>query len=511
MRNTPWSHVKSVALILIGTLSALGWPAISNATKYYVSNNGIAIWPRCTDINLPCSAQSAFKNAAAGDIVYFRGGTYTVPQKDVGDSYTSYYMPSHSGTASTWITFQAYPGEVPVFNGTSGGTGDLYGTNGYIGCKVMGVRHQEYIILDGFTILCDGGTKMGGMTIGGTDGVIPGPFPTNYVIIQNCTINGGSTVNTGTDNADGIRINSAGNITIRRNTIFNFRQSTNYPNTAATKAYHTMDVVYENNYIYDSTAAIYDKSGGLRNTYRYNFIRNVHYGIHIPTNSYRHLNGTVNHNIIVNASVIGIDVTSENAIVPYLSTDWVISNNTIYSATPAKGHPIAVAGQGFVNGLTGYSIYNNVIAQAGTDYGKANLRTGIDPVAGLVTSGLALDYNNYGANMSVRLIAGGSGINYTTVSGLRAVAAYNLAREAHDQHSIASAPLFTNRSGTYSTPSDFALVVESPGYHAGSDGGDMGADVTLVGISDAAAQAIQQGGTLPPPPTDLKISCFPCN
>jgi len=298
----------TIAITIIIWLASI--PAM--AATYWVAPTGAAAWGSCSG-STPltggnaCSPATAFANAVAGDVVYFRGGTYTSPQRNTGDSYTSYYMPSHSGTVDSWITFQAYTGETPVFDGTSGGTADLYGTNGYIGCKVMGVSGKEYIILDGFTITCDGGTKMGGMTVGSSGGGnTPGPYLTNYVIIRNCTINGGTTVNTGTDNADGIRLNSVGHATIKNNVIYNFLQSTNVANTAATKAYHTAYTVYEGNYIYNSSTGIYDKSDGWYNIYRYNFIRNVYEAIHIPTNSYRQLYGQVYHNIIVNSGGNGI-------------------------------------------------------------------------------------------------------------------------------------------------------------------------------------------------------------
>jgi len=60
------------------------------AGTYYVSPTGSASWPACTNISTPCSVSSSFTNAVAGDIVYFRGGTYQVPAKNFGDTYTGY-------------------------------------------------------------------------------------------------------------------------------------------------------------------------------------------------------------------------------------------------------------------------------------------------------------------------------------------------------------------------------------------------------------------------------------
>ena len=104
--------------------------------------------------------------------------------------------------------------------------------------------------------------------------------------------------------------------------------------------------------------------------------------------------------------------------------------------------------------------------------------------------------------MSVRLVSGGSGTNYTDLAGLRAVAAYNLGVGAHDMHSLAAAPTFVNTSGNLNQIVDFALTSGSAGHNAGNDGKDMGADVTLVG-----PDAGQSADTVPPAaPSGLSVS-----
>jgi hypothetical protein len=57
----------------------------------------------------PCSLGTAAGKPQAGDIVCLRGGTYT-----------SGLFVTVSGTASSWITFAAYPGEVPIISSSSG-------------------------------------------------------------------------------------------------------------------------------------------------------------------------------------------------------------------------------------------------------------------------------------------------------------------------------------------------------------------------------------------------------
>jgi hypothetical protein len=67
---------------------------------HYVSSSGSASWANSTNSATPCSLATANSNAAAGDIVNLRAGTYTTN-----------LMPANSGSAGNFITFQSYPGE----------------------------------------------------------------------------------------------------------------------------------------------------------------------------------------------------------------------------------------------------------------------------------------------------------------------------------------------------------------------------------------------------------------
>jgi hypothetical protein len=67
-----------------------------------------------------------------GDTVYLRGGTYA-------ESVSL----STSGTAASWITFRAYPGELPILDGVGGGgTGFSSSTAQYI--RVVGVAARNW-------------------------------------------------------------------------------------------------------------------------------------------------------------------------------------------------------------------------------------------------------------------------------------------------------------------------------------------------------------------------------
>ncbi len=95
--------IAITALILSSSV-----PAASR--EYYVSLSG-------NDLNTGTIAspwltfQKALTMAAAGDIVYFRGGTYVIASPDGID-----FSESNSGTAASPISYYNYPGETPIFD-----------------------------------------------------------------------------------------------------------------------------------------------------------------------------------------------------------------------------------------------------------------------------------------------------------------------------------------------------------------------------------------------------------
>jgi len=103
-------------------------PGIAYAGTHWVSPTGTVAWSSCTGSTplsgtSACSLTTANSNAAAGDIVNFRAGTYT-----------GTIQPSHSGSsASNRITFQAYSGETVTF---SNGSPDVeLSGNSYVSIK----------------------------------------------------------------------------------------------------------------------------------------------------------------------------------------------------------------------------------------------------------------------------------------------------------------------------------------------------------------------------------------
>ncbi len=101
------------------------------AGTYYVDDNGAATWANCKHDAEPagpksgtaaCSMKTANANVAPGDIVYIRGGEYTIKDTlDTDDTYQG-INPNQSGTSGNYITYIEYPKETATFTGD--GTND---------------------------------------------------------------------------------------------------------------------------------------------------------------------------------------------------------------------------------------------------------------------------------------------------------------------------------------------------------------------------------------------------
>src|SRR5580698_7093784 len=145
IRRTTRTTIASALLALLFPLAA------SAATTWYVAPTGsdtaagtmaapFATWGR---------AQTA---AAAGDTVYFRGGTYkyTTATNTCGGSTTATVdavVLSKSGTSGNMINYWAYPGETPVFDFS--GITDMTNYN----CRHSSVRVDgSYLYLKGLEL-----------------------------------------------------------------------------------------------------------------------------------------------------------------------------------------------------------------------------------------------------------------------------------------------------------------------------------------------------------------------
>lgn len=431
------------------------------AATHYASPSGSASWANSTNTETPCSVATAFSNAAAGDIVYFRGGTYSVPAKDTGSTYVGYYNPAYSGTGdadANRIIFKAYTGETPVFDGTAGGSGD---TSDY--ATIFGTNGRDYITFDGFVFQSDSGTKMGRIIIGGES------ISTN-VTVKNCYVNGGSTTVSSTDNREGIRIERGQNILIQNCTIYNYRQSSNWPNTAGLKFYHDSNITIENCEIYNCSAGIFYKSAVSTATTRYNYIHDCHRGIYATpwSSGYDMPNHSYYHNVISKCAYSGLQVYIEDGST---ANNLAIYNNTVYSPnTSGELFGIFVGAAGDWTASNSQRFYNNIILGSAQ---KATFCVGVISEC---------DYNQYGnsGSFNVRTNYGGGAVTYSSLANWQASTV--VTGGAHpDTHGLASNPVFVNTSGNYSALADFALDEGSPCLGAGKAGVDMGADISLVG------------------------------
>jgi MYXO-CTERM domain-containing protein len=142
---TKIQRVQVVAIFLV-----LLAPLATQAATYYVSPTGsdTAAGTLAAPFASWAQAQTA---AAAGDTVYFRGGTYKYTDATSTCSSTSATVDSvvlsKSGTSGNMINYWAYQGETPVFDFS--GVTDMSKYN----CRHVGVRIEgDYLYLKGLEI-----------------------------------------------------------------------------------------------------------------------------------------------------------------------------------------------------------------------------------------------------------------------------------------------------------------------------------------------------------------------
>ena len=95
--------------IFILILILLIIPSTVSAAGYYISPDGSASWNQCTNIDTPCSLDTANQNANAGDTVYLREGIYSITSSGID--------PFNSGISGAPITYTSYNNEHVNFIG----------------------------------------------------------------------------------------------------------------------------------------------------------------------------------------------------------------------------------------------------------------------------------------------------------------------------------------------------------------------------------------------------------
>jgi hypothetical protein len=461
---------------------------IAFAAHHYVSPTGSASWANATVIDSPCSTAVAFANAAAGDTVYFRGGTYQVPAKNFSNSYHGYYGPARSGAAGNPITFMAYPGEKPVFKGTAGGTGDqpYYAT-------IFGTNNQSFITFDGFAFQSDNGATMARVMVGCDHTDFNG---NGNIIVRNCDFNGGDSVlpGTATDNEEGLRIEGNNHVLVKGNTFYNYRQISNNHNTSAIKTYADTFVTVENCEIFKSTVAIYYKSRTPKSITRNNFIHDNAQGIFLDPNMIVMNSDSVSiyNNVIINNTANGFEQTGGGADSGCHGNDYLIFNNTFYN-NGARAFNVGYTAPGG----HGARIFNNIICGGSGAYSLVTSdRFDFTQNRMIWRNYLqAVDHNEWGMPFkTIRIGDNGRNSNYNSLVTWQTSGQLENPFDAGCGPSqnpgcgdLSSDPLFSDGSGHFTQLADFALAANSPCKGAGRDGADIGADISLVGTGAGQA------------------------
>ena len=483
--------------VLLISLSAL-FPLESVAGTYWVSPTGAAAWGACNGETAlsgtsACSATTAFANAAAGDVVYFRGGEYRTPSRTSGSGNSGYYNPTNSGTGdadSQRIIFRAYSRIImteprAVFNGTKGGSADGVGN---CFANIMATSGKDYITIDGFTFISDDGRWMARVFLGGLDG----SDYSNYINFTNNIMDGGYYGCNVADNEEGLRVNTSNYVNVSHNVFQNYRSrwegGASLGGTTATKCYTCNYTTYDGNFFQNNTVAMYDKDRGDHTTVRNSFFVNSDVCYQASDNTHFQINGTLSNNVCYSSLYRGLSASTNGQAVDSYLNDWTINNNTIYTTrtqaqTLGNGNEITkqqslTFKSTMADGAQRASIYNNIVQGPTTGNEYSGSVRFAEQITNGITNTIINDYNNYGSPMAV--IGPTNGSVSSTIASLQAKTIMALTTGNHNQSSIASAPSFVNATGGYYLPSDFKLTGGSAGTNAGNDGHDMGANTDSV-------------------------------
>jgi hypothetical protein len=364
-------------------------PALAYSAIHYASPDGSSTWASATNIGTPCSIKTAFASAVAGDLVYFRGGTYSSASGDPGGDLESVFAPAHAGTGDTdaqRIIFQAYPGEIPIIEHTW--------TDSTIVHHVFGTNN--YVTYDGFTLKATGGDSAG-LHIGGPE---DGEHHVG-VIVKNMTIIGGANNAPAiANNRDLVRFENADYCKIQKCKIGPFKTDGVTDNGSLIKIYHVIGATIEGNDLFNSSSMGISVKGYLTGAdIRYNWFHGNAQSFRINTYSgVNSFNVKIYHNIFYQTSAY--QITNFNAESGSTDTGWEVYNNTMLSSRATVNFAEA-AGT-----VTGFKLYNNIL-KGGSGYDNMFV-----PSYGVHTFSEA-DHNQWGNN-SFRIYWKGK--TYTTLS-----------------------------------------------------------------------------------------------
>lgn len=406
-----------LALVLLFVFNVSGL----EAKDIFVSTTGSdSVTRAANNISNPwLSVSKAFLTAEAGDIVYFRGGTYSI----TSNIYTAY---GKDGTASNPITFKNYNNEKVTISGNLGGA------------SLIGLE-QNYIYLEGLDFIGGGFTAEHAIIY-----IAENSDATNFKA-TNCTFTISSS--SSSDNVSAVRFQAIrARNGIIRNCVFTGPSKNN-----GVQIFRTTGVVVENCEFKNLEGGIYFKHSNTlvdsSISFSNNYFHDCNTGIRTVSNY-----ATISNNLFVGCPIVmGDDGGMGDG---YVGADYnTITHNTFYNTTLQLLYQTNSSDPN--KGCMHNVIKNNIFMTTCEWHRYASLSTDIKS-----------DYNIYPSTTAV--------IENRISYSLSSWQSHN----GTDSHSIAGTPSFAGGSGI----SAYALKTGSIGKSAADDGKDMGIIAAYVGV-----------------------------
>lgn len=305
---------EQIALTIIGARGVESTPVDKGTLFASIEGNEYS----CSH-DKPCSIQTAFSQLKAGDVLFLRGGEYTI---------TASLIPAVSGTADNPIIIESYPAELAILEGNYITSDDV---NNNPDERTSGIRlgndHNSTIIrkieirymgwagvnVYGSHNIIEGchvhHNKLTGIALYGgvwreddEDYVIP--YLYGYNIVRDNIVNDNSDEGLAADggNSDGISISSGKFNTIIHNTV--------YANSDdGIDTWRSNDTSVEFNLVYDQGRGSGDGNG-------------IKAGGNSDENSLNGLNAVVKHNIVYANRAKGLDYNSGKNVIFQYNTSY---------------------------------------------------------------------------------------------------------------------------------------------------------------------------------------------
>lgn len=422
--------------------AAGGTHSVPGTFTHYVSAAGTGTWVQAENIATPCSPETALANAAGGDIIGFRGGTYT-PDFSGASYEVPAYQPANSGSLGSPIIFSAYTGETPFILADPTTPNNL----------AFGAYGRNYIIWDGFHSQI-------------TDTAALGYYDTaqvfGFTLCSYCVLRNGDFE--GRDNANSLSGGNNAPVWFWDCTfceMYNCRIHDNYNggpdgggvSTCGIWIFASVSCLFHNNEFYNMEHGIRQKDSGNELCEIYlNYIHDIlQHAMRFSEAGNTVTGGQDIHDNLIRACGAGILLGDQ-----YPCLNYRIYNNTIVNVTGyAIGPYDAIGPEDLV-------CYNNILY----GYGSA----GFACTSGALPA--TLNYNCYYDAGGFACMIGAT--SYTTLANWRTA----IGDEANSTYAD---PLFVNAAGT--TPADFALQGGSPCIGTGLSSANMGVqNLALVGV-----------------------------